>query len=149
MNKLHKEYLKCWDRHEDEAMWLIDQLPHGSGINCDWNVNSGENSQYVYLCNSFHLMNDSGFYIGYADFRIRINKGDFIHLINTIARYERAYPSIRYHVISELSEILKTMSGNFALQFTGDRHLAKYYDLREYLTDTIWHTFYFIIPDSL
>jgi len=149
VNKLHKAYLACLDRHDEEVEWFIDQLPHGSGIDCKWTIESGEHSQYVYLVNSFHVMHESGFYIGYADFRIRINKGDFIHLINTIARYERAYPSVRYYVINELSEILKSLSASFTLQFIGDRHFAQYYDLREYLTDTIWHTFYFHIPDSL
>jgi hypothetical protein len=149
VNKLHKAYQNMMDHCDEEVEWFIDQLPHGSGIDCKWEVHSTGNSQYVYLCNSFHVMSDVGFYIGYADFRIRIDKGDFIHLVNTIARYERSYPSVRYYVISELSEILKTISGNFTLQFTGDRHLAEYYDLREYLTDTVWHAFYFHIPDSL
>lgn len=47
-------------------------LPHGSGIDSDWIVKEKGNK---YICyNSFHCMNDVGFYDGWVDFSVTINK---------------------------------------------------------------------------
>ena len=53
---------------------IIDSLPHGSGIDCDWNCEIKNNK--IILSNSFHLMNDLGFYICYCDFYIIIDVFD-------------------------------------------------------------------------
>jgi hypothetical protein len=129
MKKLHKDYLGMLEHCDEEVQWFIDQLPHGSGIDCKWEIESGEHSQYVYLTNSYHVMSDNGFYIGHADFRIRLDKEAFIILINLIA----------WGKIEEANEILWAMSVNFEIQFTGDRYLSRYYNLREYLTDIIYY----------
>jgi hypothetical protein len=46
---------------------------HGSGIDSDWILSS--NGKKVYLNNSYHVMNDDGYYDGYMDFKITIYKG--------------------------------------------------------------------------
>jgi len=49
---------------------LIEMLPHGSGIDCRWELNpigDGVNCE-----NSFHMMNENGYYCGYAGFTVRI-----------------------------------------------------------------------------
>ena len=51
---------------------LLDKLPHGSGIDCDWKIT--ENKGYFKCENSYHLMNDNGYYVGYIDFSVVISK---------------------------------------------------------------------------
>lgn len=101
---------------------FIDSLPHGSGINCEWSGHMPKNGRYVYLTNSFHVMNDAGFYVGYQDFTVRIDKEDFIQFIeNHGARWQA----------------VESMKRDFKLQFNGSHYLADYYMLRDYLEDTI------------
>ena len=125
MNKLHKDNQDTMNDFDDQVECFIDQLPHDR----EWTIESGKYSHYVYLMNSYHVMNDLGFFVGYSDFRIRLVKSDFISLMNLMA----------WGKIEEANEILWAMSMNFALQFTGDRYLSRYYDLREYLTDTFFY----------
>lgn len=49
---------------------LLEMLPHGSGIDCKWRfepIGGG-----VDCHNSFHLMDENGYYNGFADFTVRI-----------------------------------------------------------------------------
>ena len=50
---------------------LLAILPHGSGIDCNWNFDWFDNGK-VRASNSFHCMNDAGMYDGYADFSLVI-----------------------------------------------------------------------------
>lgn len=109
---------------EDLPMFedFIYSLPHGSGIDCDWSGHCPSNGEYVYFRNSYHVMNN-GFYVGWQDFTVRLNKEDFTQLIeNHGARYQA--------VVS--------MKDNFVIQFNNGHYLADYYMLREYLEDTIY-----------
>lgn len=69
-NVLDAKYLVPID---DDRMTeiLTDHLPHGSGIDCDWNIEkSGDN----FICkNSWHLMNDIGMCVGFIDFTLEVN----------------------------------------------------------------------------
>ena len=51
---------------------LLEVLPHGSGIDCKWEIE--ENSKSFLAKNSYHLMDENGFYCGYIDFSLRIPK---------------------------------------------------------------------------
>ena len=53
---------------------LKNKLPHGSGIDADWVVE--DKGRYWKCSNSFHCMNDEGFYIGWQDFSVIISKKD-------------------------------------------------------------------------
>lgn len=50
---------------------LLAILPHGSGIDCNWNFEWFDNGK-VRASNSFHCMNDVDVYDGYADFSLVI-----------------------------------------------------------------------------
>lgn len=49
---------------------LIDMLPHGSGIDCKWRVEPFGNG--VECHNSWHFMDENGYYCGYGDFSVKI-----------------------------------------------------------------------------
>ena len=51
---------------------IVMRLPHGSGIDSDWIIE--EKSDKVYAYNSYHCMDDNGFYNGWQDFYIIIPK---------------------------------------------------------------------------
>jgi hypothetical protein len=60
--------------------WIVEKLeeeiksllPHGSGIDCIWHVNHVKD--LVFDChNSYHAMDQNGFYCGYVDFIVRID----------------------------------------------------------------------------
>lgn len=52
---------------------LIDLLPHGSGIDCDWIITEHKNGN-VTAKNYYHSMNEHGGYDGYMPFTVRIYK---------------------------------------------------------------------------
>jgi hypothetical protein len=60
---------------------LISLLPHGSGIDCKWTLESY--GRGVICHNSFHLMDENGYYCGYADFSVKIfhHKKDEMHAL--------------------------------------------------------------------
>jgi len=49
--------------------FLCENLPHGSGIDCKWEFNWLHNGK-LQASNSFHCMNDVGYYDGFADFTL-------------------------------------------------------------------------------
>ena len=51
------------------ALWIIERLPPGSGIDCDWEYKI--TSKSIHFMNSFHCMDEFGGYDGYQDFKIR------------------------------------------------------------------------------
>lgn len=53
---------------------LLRALPHGAGIDAAWHFRS--ENDYIYASNSFHYMNDTGFYICWIDFEIKIDPND-------------------------------------------------------------------------
>ena len=52
---------------------IKEELPHGSGIDAKWEVDILRNGNIVFS-NSFHNMDESGFYNGWTDFRVIIFK---------------------------------------------------------------------------
>ena len=50
---------------------LVNSI-HGSGIDCEWYVS--ENKKYILLTNSYHCMDENGYYEGYCDFTVKIDK---------------------------------------------------------------------------
>ncbi len=95
---------------------LFDALPHGSGINCDWEIVECKVGFMAY--NSFHCMNEHGMYDGYADFYIVVSKN--LETLNPGTWLER-------------------QCVDFKLRFQGKLAQAKNtkYMLREYLEDTL------------
>ena len=91
---------------------LLNNLPHGSGIDDRWSFQICRDS--VRLYNAYHCMTDNGFYDGWANFVIIISKDALLREMN------------------------QSIANSFKLQFIGrhSQYLAQKYFLREYLTDT-------------
>lgn len=51
---------------------LVSLLPHGSGIDYDWNF-TVESAESVIASNGWHYMSQNGYYIGCVEFSVRIN----------------------------------------------------------------------------
>lgn len=49
--------------------WIIEHLPHGSGINYDWSVDSGR--KHITCKNAFDTMHQNGMYGPAVDFTVR------------------------------------------------------------------------------
>lgn len=57
------------------SLQLANKLPHGSGIDGDWFIEEKKGKLYAY--NSYHVMNDYGFYAGWQDFYLVVPKNNF------------------------------------------------------------------------
>lgn len=68
---------------------LIANSFHGSGIDCDWELTENKTS-YV-LCNSYHCMNDNGYYDGYLDFVVIMNKKTAEYTIRFVQPPQHTY----------------------------------------------------------
>ena len=60
---------ECYEGDITEALIYI--LPHGSGIDADWDVEYLKNGNII-CRNAYHCMNQSGFYDGWIDFRVKL-----------------------------------------------------------------------------
>ena len=96
--------------NQDGLLDIVDALPHGSGIDCDWN--GYVTKHYVSFTNAFHCMDENGMYDGYADFTVKLPLVDGCLLWDEFT-----------------IEFNGRQSG----------YLATKYDLREYLLDTIYY----------
>jgi len=52
---------------------VVNKLPHGSGIDSMWGWNTFKNGNVTFY-NSYHVMNEVGFYDGWEDFSVRVFK---------------------------------------------------------------------------
>lgn len=121
---------------DDKYMEFAGGLPHGSGIDLDWNVS--ETNQYVYFGNSYHCMDDNGMYDGWQDFSIRIERVLFDHYADAVKKantykYEPAVETAKERV----NVLFGIMAENFALKFNNGDRLARKYFLRDYLEDAV------------
>lgn len=60
---------------QERLIAIIDELPHGSGIDSDWCYY--ETKGYHCLTNSYHCMNKNGYYDGWMDFTVKMPKSIF------------------------------------------------------------------------
>ena len=105
---------------------VLDALPHGSGIDCRWTFEV-VHSEFVIFHNSYHMMNEVGYYDGWCDFWIRVKK------VRTTKGNHLKGPS------AGLVQILQT-KGDWDWQLYLDRQAGRRvvaYGLKEYLTETI------------
>jgi len=105
------------------AAFVDNALPHGSGINYDWQGKKTVN--YVYFTNAYQTMNESGFYIGSQMFTVRFDRRLFHD-----AMFSASNGDIK-------SKLYAALIADFTVQFNGNRHLGEYYGLHDYLVDTI------------
>jgi len=87
--------------------WEIAQsLPHGSGIDDDWYIEDIATKKNIYAYNSYHNMDENGFYDGWQDFYIIIprNEKDFKLKFTGDRRGIRKYPFLRQYLEDFISE---------------------------------------------
>lgn len=60
------------EQQENIESQLLELLPHGSGIDCKWEFEWNNDCNTVKCSNSYHCMNENGFYDGYADFSVTL-----------------------------------------------------------------------------
>ncbi len=90
---------------------LINRLPHGSGIDSDWELTTLQNGK-VRCENFFHAMDEHGGYVGYMPFSFTVV------LVYSVGGYVLVVSNIRCN----------------------ENRLKAFYGLRDYLTETIDHT---------
>lgn len=135
-------------KEEMIARFINNVLPHGSGIDCDWQVRYCQNvkfycsggklgkpGQYIYITNSFHCMDENGMYDGYQDFSIRLDSCMFFTLIDVLCRADKYIA--KDDMIKCVLVLSDVLADTFTLQFTNGNYKAEKYQLREYLEDTI------------
>jgi len=61
-----------WEVFSEREKAVIKALPHGSGIDADWYCEKQQNGKVV-CYNSYHIMDENGFYRAWADFSVRFH----------------------------------------------------------------------------
>jgi hypothetical protein len=129
-------------KYDDFLKVFIDNLPSGSGIDCEWSGNMPKSGDYVTFGNSYHCMNENGFYDGYQDFFIRILKVDFIRLA---LEYHKVTNYLYHPAIDKAKRnflaLLDFIRNDFTLHYSGGNYKAEKYYLIDYLLDTIAYSF--------
>ena len=87
---------------------LENALPHGAGIDDSWKCE--DHGRNITCYNSFHVMDDRGYYVGWADFSIVIpkrNPVDFkLHFHGASAQYFARRYDLRWYLEDILAEYL-------------------------------------------
>jgi hypothetical protein len=88
---------------------ITDKLPHGSGIDADWYIETKR--QTIVASNSYHCMNDVGYYDGWADFTLYIplkNPMNFkLHFGGQDAQYLNRKYMLRDYLEDTIAECLR------------------------------------------
>jgi hypothetical protein len=96
-NRCIKEGNTVWEeKHLETIKKVLDILPHGSGIDCKWCFEYLEKS--VIMSNSFHVMDENGYYDGYIDFNIVLDttkRDTFGDMVFKIVGRFRKYQDIK------------------------------------------------------
>jgi len=89
--------------------YLNEVLPHGSGIDSNWDFDYQKNGK-VLAMNSYHCMDENGYYYGWADF------------------------TIKFDMFKDLRAFKLEFNGKRS-SYLNDKHM-----LRDYLEDTIYNS---------
>ena len=89
---------------------LMDELPQGSGIDCDWSYKIQKNGKIVYS-NAIHCMDENGYYDGYQDFSLIVDPWD-IHNFRIVFHTPR-----REKYIESWSDCLEEMFAECLFDF--------------------------------
>lgn len=103
LKKDNKDYIKDKENNEDNIdniqeeikQLLIKTLPHGSGIDCDWEFIFHKNGN-IDCKNSFHAMNENGYYVKWIPITIK-----FYRFKRNIYHKYGIKNEVRYQVIEE------------------------------------------------
>lgn len=120
-----KRLCEVTGKDEDDALdYLLDALPHGSGIDCTWDVEVLKNGNVVFR-NSYHGMDEGGYYDGWQDFSVVI----FCHQRDVLN-------PLRDGVTTQV--LYRKGDLDFRLEFNGGTTRKSWaYGLKDYLYETI------------
>lgn len=91
-----------WSQFTDEEKRLTAFLPCGGGINHDWHLE--KNSSGKIVChNSYQVMSEYGYYIGWADFSVRF-KAEALDKFRLMFHGNRAQYLARYYRLRQYLE---------------------------------------------
>ena len=111
---------------------LLELLPHGAGIDCDWSVIM-HNTGNISARNYFRAMDENGFYDGYMPFKVRIFRHEK-DVFNPLRGQNKT------QVIARKGDI------DFSLSCR-ENSRKSFYGLKDYLEDTIGYCLESIITD--
>ena len=105
-------YNSTFDDLTEEQQNLAAELFHGSGIDCDWDIHV--NSRGKMVChNSYHAMDENGYYAGWADFSVRFpldNLDDFrVMFHGRRSQYVAEYHGLRDYLEELFSTVVHQM----------------------------------------
>lgn len=109
----NKKTFENEDRIDCLESILESELPHGSGIDYKWEFDFNKNGSIV-CRNSFHAMNENGYYDGIMPFKFTIqfdrqnNKLDFNHIICNEKRKNSFY-GLKEYLTDNIHWILSEM----------------------------------------
>lgn len=121
---------------------LKDCLPHGSGIDGDWTIEVSEDGLSAECYNSFHRMNENGYYCGWIDFRA---------IIRIVTKWEDVRDLRTDRTIIPPNKLTGKPGAYFKgyaldlAKLTGQ--FGRYQDLAEYLGESIGHALESYIVD--
>jgi len=80
-----------WEETHNIALKaLMEFLPHGSGIDAEWTIDDKSSDNKLILHNSYHVMDDSGFYTRWVDFTANITPSlQFGYRVNITGNFGR------------------------------------------------------------
>lgn len=119
------------------ADYLIDRL-HGSGIDADWKQSQSKN--FLNLHNSFHCLDQNGFYEGWQDFTVKLPLNGLVNdfrLVFNGTQYLSIKHQLRYYledmITLAIDDYLLKCKDSVNIQITceyeGQFHSTNYYTL--------------------
>lgn len=113
---------------------LLEILPHGSGIDCEWQITVHKNGN-ITCRNQWHYMNDGGYYDGYYPLAVRIfrHKKSVYHPL-------KGPNKGKFQVMNVKGDI------DFKVYFN-EKARVNMYGLGDYLYDTFYYSLQKIITN--
>ena len=98
---------------------LREILPHGSGIDCKWGFEVLTNGK-IKASNSFHCVNENGYYDGYADFTLTFDVTKSLRAFRLVfngrvAQYKNRQYMLRDYLEDSIYDALPADKSVFAL----------------------------------
>jgi len=119
-------YLKLHNLQDDIEEILLELLPHGSGINCNWEFTWYKNGS-LKCSNFYHAMNEHGSYVKFIPISIKF----FRHKKN---EYNFFTNKTKCQIVKKKDRL--------DYKIYAPRHNYYAYDLNDYLCQTVWYLDY-------
>ena len=101
--------IRAIQKRSESIQNVLKEECSGSGIDCDWEFDLKKH--ILYAKNSFHTMNDAGYYVGYADFTLRID-------INHPEEFSLTFNGQRAHALNRRYGLREYLEDTIACSLT-------------------------------